>query len=83
MFDEIPIEEIYPVYLNSDKEIDLAIKNWLTNEMIYYFGMGDLQFYVYDVVSLKDEESKIFYFHANSDNFTDYLVSNKNKIDLF
>ncbi len=83
LFDEIPIEEIYPVYLNSDKEIDLAIKNWLTNEMIYYFGMGDLQFYVYDVVSLKDEESKIFYFHANSDNFTDYLVSNKNKIDLF
>ena len=83
LFDEIPISNIYPVNINNDKTIDLCVLNWLTNELIFFAGMGNLDYYIFDQLKLKHETNNLFFMKFNSDKYSDYIISNNNKYSFF
>ena len=72
---EISVEDASVVRLNDDDYPDLVIHNWLTNEMVFYFGMGELQFSEQNVVSFGQDTVAVVLGDFNRDRVLDYAVA--------
>ena len=72
---EISVEDASIVRLNDDDYPDLVIHNWLTNEMVFYFGMGNLQFSEQNVVSFGQDTVAVVLGDFNRDRVLDYAVA--------
>lgn len=69
---EVPVVDASVVKLNDDDFPDLVIHNWLTNEMVFYFGMGDLQFSEQNIVSFGQDTVRTAFGDFNRDRIMDY-----------
>jgi hypothetical protein len=72
---EIPVVDASVVKLNDDEYPDLIIHNWLTNEMVFYFGMGDLQFSEQNILSFGQDTVAVVFGDFNRDRILDYAVA--------
>ena len=72
---EVPVVDASVVKLNEDDFPDLIIHNWLTNEMVFYFGMGDLQFSEQNIVSFGQDTVTVAFGDFNRDRILDYAVA--------
>jgi len=72
---EVPVVDASVVKLNEDDFPDLIIHNWLTNEMVFYFGMGELQFSEQNIVSFGQDTVTVAFGDFNRDRILDYAVA--------
>ena len=72
---EIPVVDASVVRLNDDDFADIVIHNWLTNEMVFYFGMGELQFSEQNIVSFGQDTVTVAFGDFNRDRILDYAVA--------
>ena len=72
---EIPVVDASVVKLNDDDFPDLVIHNWLTNEMVFYYGMGDLQFAEQNILSFGQDTVAVVFGDFNRDHILDYAIA--------
>ncbi|HTR80688.1 MAG TPA: VCBS repeat-containing protein [Bacteroidota bacterium] len=72
---EIPVIDASVIKLNDDDFPDLVIHNWLTNEMVFYYGMGELQFSEQNIVSFGQDTVNVAFGDFNRDKILDYAVT--------
>ncbi len=72
---EIPVVDATVVKLNDDDFPDLVIHNWLTNEMVFYYGMGELQFAEQNILSFGQDTVAIVFGDFNRDHILDYAIA--------
>lgn len=72
---EIPVVDASVVKLNDDDFPDIVIHNWLTNEMVFYYGMGDLQFAEQNILSFGQDTVSIVFGDFNRDHILDYAIA--------
>jgi len=72
---EIPVVDASVVKLNDDDFPDLVIHNWLTNEMVFYYGMGDLQFAQQNILSFGHDTVSVVFGDFNKDHILDYAIA--------
>ncbi len=85
IFPDIPIADAAVVKLNDDEFPDLVIHNWLTNDYLFYFGMGNMEFSQQNVFSFGPDSVSMFFGDFNGDYITDFGVAfpQKNLIELY
>ncbi len=85
IFPDIPVANVAVVKLNDDEFPDLVIHNWLTNEYLFYFGMGDLQFSQQNVLLFGQDSVSVFFGDFDGDFITDFGVAflQKNILELY
>lgn len=85
IFSDIPVADAAVVKLNDDEFPDIVIHNWLTNEYLFYFGMGDLQFSEQNVLSFGQDSVSVFFGDFDGDFITDFGVAflQKNILELY
>jgi hypothetical protein len=79
---EIPVVDASVVKLNDDDFPDLVVHNWLTNEMVFYYGMGDLQFAEQNIVSFDKDTVAVVFGDFNRDHVLDYAVASQSARSL-
>ena len=72
---EIPVVDASVVKLNDDDFPDIVIHNWLTNEMVFYYGMGELQFAEQNILSFGQDTVAVVFGDFNSDHILDYAIA--------
>jgi len=72
---EIPVVDASVVKLNDDDFPDLVIHNWLTNQMVFYYGMGDLQFAEQNILSFGQDTVGVVFGDFNRDHILDYAIA--------
>ena len=72
---EIPVVDASVVKLNDDDFPDLVIHNWLTNEMVFYYGMGELQFAEQNILSFGRDTVAVVFGDFNKDHILDYAIA--------
>jgi len=63
------------VKLNDDDFPDIVIHNWLTNEMVFYYGMGELQFAEQNILSFGQDTVAVVFGDFNNDHILDYAIA--------
>jgi FG-GAP-like repeat len=82
LFPDIPVVDAKVVRLNDDKFPDMIIRNWLTNEVIFYFGMGDLQFSEQNRMSFNDDSTTVLTGDFNGDDVLDCAIISSRDRDI-
>lgn len=75
VFSDVPISSLSVIRLNGDNIPDVVVRNWLTNEDIFYFGLGRLQFSEQSALSYGADSTVTLFADVNDDNITDAIVT--------
>jgi hypothetical protein len=85
LFPDIPVSDVFVRRLNADNYEDVILYNWLSGEMIFSIGMGDLQFAEQTVMPFQKDSSRIAFLTSNADVVADFAVAmpGKNNMQVF
>lgn len=83
LFSDLSISNINVVNLNNDKLLDLVVKNWLNNEIIFFTNLGNLEFYNSDVIDITNENENIIFSTDSNSIKNDYYLYNGNQVRFY
>jgi hypothetical protein len=85
LFTDIPVSDLHVRRLNADNFADLILYNWLSGEMVFDIGMGNLKFAEQTVMPFPKDSVRIVFLQSSVDAITDFAlaVPEKNVLQLF
>ncbi len=74
LFTGIPVSDLVVRRLNGDAFADLILYNWLSAEMLFEIGMGNLQFAEQTVMPLQKDSVQIVFLHSTNEAVTGFAM---------